>query len=190
MFTIRPIILHFALWVLLAPLFILEAQALDQLLQTMALQDSLHVRTALAEVTAERLSVRGPELRYEFQSVSGQRISAMNTSGWGETWIPVSLETWQHAQQHKQIEVIYLPERPQANQPVGRVGSPIGDSAFSWGFFLLIDLVWVAETIMIAANFLRCQIAAERRQPTRVRFWRTVPVPTAIDKYVNGRGGL
>jgi hypothetical protein len=33
---------------------------------------------------------------------------------------------------------------------------------------------------MIAANFLRCQIAAERRIPTRIRFWRTIPVPVSI----------
>jgi hypothetical protein len=180
MFTIRPIMLHFVLWVVLAPLFVLEAQALDQLLQTMALQDALRVRMALAEVTAERVGTRGPELRYEFWAAGGQRVAAMNTSGWGETWIPVSDETWQHAQQHKQINVIYLPEHPEANQPIGRVGSPIGDSAFSWGFFLLADLVWLAETIMIAANFLRCQIAAERRIPTRIRFWRTIPVPVSI----------
>jgi hypothetical protein len=48
---------------------------------------------------------------------------------------------------------------------------------------LLADLLWLAETIMIAANFLRCQTAAERRIPTRVRFWQTIPVRTATEQY-------
>lgn len=184
MFTIRPIILHFGLWVLLAPLFIVEIQALDQLLYTIALQDAQRVRVAFADVTAARLSSRGPELRYQFQtSASSEPIAAMNTSGWGETWIPVSNETWHQAQKQQQIRVLYLPEKPQANQPVGRVGSPIGDSAYSWGLFLIVDLLWIAETVMIARNFLHCQTAAERRVPTRMRFWQTVAVPTAIERY-------
>jgi hypothetical protein len=184
-FTVRPVVLHFALWVLLAPLFLLEARALEQLAQTLALQDTARIRRTLAEVTAERSGPSGPEIRYQF-TIAGrtERFAAMNTAGWGEPWVPLSPAAWERAhRQNGLVEVVYLPENPAANQPVARAGYPIGDSAFSWSLFLIVDLIWLVETTLMIRNFLRCQTAAERREACRMRFWRTAQLPTAIDRY-------
>jgi hypothetical protein len=184
MFTVRPVLGHFLLWLALAPLFFFEAQALDQLFQTIALQDSNRVRFVQAEVTDQRHGSRGYELRYQFQVAgSDQTFHAMNTSGWGEVWIPVTHEVWAAAARGEPIRVAYLPEHPAANQPVGRVGYPIGDSAFSWVLFVLVDLIWLAETCFLVINFQRCLAAVERREEFRGRFWRSQRLPTAIEHY-------
>jgi hypothetical protein len=107
----------------------------------------------------------------------------MNTSGWGETWVPVTNEVWAQAQRGERITVRYLPEAPSANQPAGRVGYPIGDSAFAWGLFVLVDLAWLAESTLMVVNYVRCQVAAERREDLQIRFWRTARRPTAIEQY-------
>jgi hypothetical protein len=184
MFTIRPVLAHFALWLMLAPLFFFEAQALDQLLHTIALQDPQRVRIVQAEVTDQRQGSRGYELRYQFRLAGvAEPFQAMNTSGWGEVWIPVTPEVWAAAARGEPIQVAYLPEHPAANQPVGRVGYPIGDSAFSWALFVLVDLIWIVETCMIVINFQRCLAAVERREEFRGRFWRSQRLPTAIERY-------
>ena len=54
MFHIRPVIPHFILWTVLAPFFLLELRALEQLQQTLALQEGLRVHIVMAEVTAQR----------------------------------------------------------------------------------------------------------------------------------------
>lgn len=184
MYSVRPIMMHFALWGLLAPLFLLELRALSQLNATIALQDRSRVRTVLAAVTEDRHGSRGPEIRYEFQVAGwGEQFRAMNTAGWGEAWIPISEEAWREVGRQRQIMVVYLPESPAANQPIGRVGYPIGDSAFAWALFLLADLAWLFETAGIIRNYLRCQTLAERREERRLRFWRTVRLPTATERY-------
>jgi hypothetical protein len=185
MFRIRPIIPHFLLWMLLAPFFLLELRALEQLQQTLMLQEGQYVATTLAEITAQRMGTHGPEVQYQFHTAGAdESIGPMNTSGWGETWVPVSESAWQEAQDTGQISVAYLPSYPQANQPLGRVGSPVGDSIFSWLLFLALDLVWLAESLVIIRNYLRSQVAAERRLHSRIRFWHTDALPSAHERYL------
>ncbi|HEU5085827.1 MAG TPA: hypothetical protein VFT99_00230 [Roseiflexaceae bacterium] len=188
-YTVRPVVRDFVIWLLLAPLFFFEAQALTQLQYTLELQNQARVARALADVTATRMSARGPEIRYEFQVGNGARIRAMNTSGWGDTWVPISRDAWQRLQDSgDRIEVIYLPDAPQANQPVGRAGYPIGDSAFGWTMFALLDLVWLAETVQLVRNYARALANAERREPIRQRFWRAVPVVSPYDRALRRLG--
>jgi hypothetical protein len=171
------------IWLLFAPLFLLEARALLQLQHALALQDGQRVEHAIAHVTAERVGSRGPEIRYEFQLRGhATRIPAMNTSGWGETWIPISSDVWQRIQQgNRSVEVVYLPEAPEANQPVGRVGYPIGDSVFSWSMFVIFDMIWLFETLQLIRNYARALTNAERRVRTRLRFWRSEPASASYD---------
>jgi hypothetical protein len=188
-FSVRPVAVHFLVWLILAPLAVFEMRALEQLRQTIALQEQLHVGVALADVIDQRLSARGPEVRYEFR-VAGRMTSvpAMNTSGWGKAWIPISKEAWDEMlDEGGRIPVRYLPENPEANQPVGRVGSPIGDSMLSWALFLFVDIIWAVELTVVVINYLRCQVAAERREGCRLRFWQTVRQPSAIERYTRSQ---
>lgn len=188
MYTVRPIAHHFVFWLLLAPLFLLEARALEQLAQTLALQDGTHTRTVLADITAHHMGSRGPEIRYQFQvQGSTERYTEMNTAGWGVTWVPVSAEAWAAAEQSGKIPVKYLPEDPRANQPVERLGHPIGDSLFSWIVFLFVDLIWLFETCVMLSNYVRCLVAAERRQPARLRFWKSRQLPSVLERHYRQR---
>ncbi len=188
-YTVRPLVHHFALWVLLAPIFLFEAQALEQLVGVVALQDAGHTRAAVARVEELRDGARGPEVRYSFSAPGRpERFTSLGTAGWGETWVPLSEEAARQAASGR-LMVLYLPESPAINQPLGRAGHPIGDSALSWALFLAADLAWAAESLMIVLNFQRCLAAAERREERRLRFWRTAPLPTAVDRYRGLRAG-
>jgi hypothetical protein len=180
-YKVRPVLRDLAIWILLAPLFVLEARAFDQVRQTWALQDAGRVQHVLATVTAERAGARGPEVRYTFMLGDRRRsYVAMNTAGWGEAWVPISNEAWKRITQRAgQIDVMYLPEAPEANQPIGRVGYPLGDSAFGWAMFAIFDFIWLFETSQLARNYVRALVAAERRERLRIRFWRTLPVAPA-----------
>lgn len=183
MFHIRPVIPHFILWTVLAPFFLLELRALEQLQQTLALQEGLRVHIVMAEVTAQRHRAPAHEVRYQFRTAGrSEAVEPMNTAGWGETWVPVNDAAWNEARTTGRIRVAYLPENPQANQPLGRAGSPIGDSAFSWLLFLALDLVWLTESAIMIRNYLRSQTAAERRQISTMRFWRTAESPAAHEQ--------
>lgn len=175
MFTVRPVLRHFVLWLALAPLFLAETYALQTFEQVLALQNEQGVATALARITAHRPTPQGEEIRYEFQ-VPGrpETFHAADMTRWGSLWVPVGAEVWQAAQRNgRQISVTYLPENPWVNQAAGRQGYPLGDSFLTWLFFLGIDLIWLTETWFIARNYLRCQVAVERRQAERMRFWES-----------------
>ena len=172
-YTIRPVLRDFVVWLLLAPLFFFEAQALTQLQYTLELQNGARVTRALADVTATRMSARGPEIRYEFQVGNGAPIPAMSTSGWGDTWVPISRDAWQRLQDNGgRIEVVYLPDAPQANQPIGRTGYPM----------------WLVESVQLVRNYARALANAERRKPVRQRFWRAVPVASPYDQVLRRMG--
>lgn len=179
MFSVRPIVQHFILWILLAPLFLAEAYALREFLQVLALQDANRTEHVQAQVIDWRADVNGTEVRYQFQldgSSQQYMATSMNALG-GAVWVPISQQVWEHARQQGQhLTVTYLRDNPWINQPDGRIGSPISDSFLAWGLFLVFDLLWVAEALWIMRNYLVCQAAAERREPLQIRFWRSVPV--------------
>ncbi len=174
MFVVRPVIWHFLWWALLAPLLLIEFTALHTLQETLALRDPARAQTAIAEAELQRDSGREPVVRYRFKVPGDQTwYSASDMIGRRELWTPLTPDAATQARRGGQISVTYLPENPWANQPVGRAGNPVVDSFAFWAMFLLIDLVWLAETLAIARNYLRCLHAAERREIMRFRFWRS-----------------
>lgn len=177
MFAVRPVIWHFLWWALLAPLLLIEFAALHTLQDTLALRDPTRAQTTVAEAELQRDRGREPVVRYRFQVPGDQTwYSASDTIGRRELWTPLTADAAAQAQRDQQIAVTYLRENPWANQPIGRAGDPVVDSFAFWAMFALIDLLWLAETIVIARNYLRCLLAAERREVTRFRFWRSVRV--------------
>ncbi|MFO7169285.1 MAG: hypothetical protein DIU80_014770 [Chloroflexota bacterium] len=174
MFVLRPIPHHFVIWLLLAPLLLMEVYTLDSFLRLVALQDASRARTALAEVVEHRSGSRGPEIRYRF-GVAGSPATyhARSPLSSSSQWVPISPAAWEQAQRTGSIPVRYLPEDPWTNQPAGRVGHPVADSFCLWGLFLIFDLIWVAESYLIARNFARCLAMVERREPYRTRFWES-----------------
>ncbi len=179
MFTVRPILHHFILWLLLAPLFLVEAYALREFLQLLALQDPSRTQQVQAQVTAWRSGADGIEVRYQFHlDGNPQQYTATSINAFGGTvWVPINQQVWQRARQHGQhVMVTYLRNNPWINQPNGRVGSPLSDSFLAWVLFLVFDLLWIAETMWIVRNYVLCQAAAERREERHMRFWRSVPV--------------
>lgn len=175
MFVVRPVAIHFAWWLILAPLLLIELRAFHALQETIALQDSSRARHAIAQVTDSVDRAHGADIRYQFQ-VPGDPTwySAADAIGRRNLWMSVSDAAIETARQREgRIEVSYLPENPWANQPSGQAGNPVADGAGGWLLFLLLDVVWLGETFLLARNYLRCLLAAERQQPCHVRFWRT-----------------
>ncbi|NOK60012.1 MAG: hypothetical protein GFH27_549291n205 [Chloroflexi bacterium AL-W] len=172
-FVIRPVLHHFILWIVLAPIFFLEAHALHMLTQTMALQNTNRTREIIAEVVDSRMRASGPQIRYQFSLPDDTtRYTPIGSSGLSKTWIPVTQEVWQETQQRNgTVPVVYLADNPHVSQPVGRVGYPVVDSLLHWAVFLVFDLVWLTEMFIIIRNFLRSQAAVERRMVQRFRFW-------------------
>lgn len=190
MFVLRPVPHHYVVWLLLAPLLLVEMHTFDALLLVVALQDSGRARTALAQVVEHRAGAQGPEIRYQF-GAGGAQYFARDGLGGSSLWVPINEAAWSEAQRSGHIRVRYLPEDPWTNQPVGLVGHPVANSICMWGLFLLLDLAWVAETIVIARNFARCQAMVERRQPYRLRFWesrRVVDRRYEIESWETSRG--
>lgn len=175
MFSVRPVVWHFIWWLILAPLLLLELRALDSLREQIALYDSERIQRVRAEVTGQRDEGVRAMVRYRFV-LSGDptTYSASDMVGRHELWIPVEPAALPRIEREKRIEVAYLPENPWVNQPINRSGNPVADGVAGWLLFVLLDLVWVGETFLIVRNFLRCTTAAERRQPIRMRFWRSV----------------
>ncbi|MEN9937902.1 MAG: hypothetical protein RLZZ387_4481 [Chloroflexota bacterium] len=178
MFVLRPVPHHFAIWLLLAPLLLVEMYTLDALQRVVVLQSPGHARTALAEIVERRDGAQGPEVRYRFR-VPGreEQYFARGAIGGGGVWVPISQAALADATQRGELRVVYLPEDPWTNQPVGRLGHPVADSFCLWGLFLLFDLVWVAESFVIARNYVRAQAMVERRTPHRARFWESRRIP-------------
>ena len=179
MFSVRPVLQHFVLWLLLAPLFLAEAYALREFLQLLALQDTSRTQQVQAQIIAWRIGANGTEVRYQFQlDGSPQQYTATSMNAFGGTvWVPISQQVWQRArQQGHRLTVTYLRDNPWINQPDGRIGSPISDGFLAWGLFLVFDLLWIAEAIWIVRNYLLCQAAAERRESRQMRFWRSMLV--------------
>lgn len=175
MFAVRPVFWHFIWWMLLAPLLLVELRALDGLRETLALRDAERARSVVAEVTEQRQSGIEHVIRYRFRLAGDPTwYSATDMFGRRDLWVPLEEQRAQQARRARMITVNYLPENPWANEPQGRAGNPVADSVASWLLFLLVDLLWLAETFLIARNYLHCQVAAERQQPARMRFWRSI----------------
>ncbi|GAB4206604.1 MAG: hypothetical protein OHK0022_33880 [Roseiflexaceae bacterium] len=181
MFAVRPVLRHFLLWIALAPLFLIETYALKTFLQLLDLQSGRGTAVAVATITEQRRGPQGDEVRYTF-SVPGrtERYHAVDLTRWSNLWIPLGPEAERQARASGTIEVTYLRDNPWVNQVVGRRGYPLGDSFLTWLFFLVIDLVWLAETFVILRNYAYCQVAVERRQPQRLRFWESRHVPRGV----------
>jgi hypothetical protein len=172
-YVLRPVPHHFLVWLLLAPLLLVEVYTLDALARVVALQDPARARVAQAEVLEHRDGPTGPEVRYRFHVPGGREsFFARGTLGASNLWVPISPEAWRAARGGT-LPVAYLPEDPWTNQPLGRRGHPVADSFCLWGLFLLFDMVWVAESFVIARNFVRAQAMVERRVPSRMRFWES-----------------
>lgn len=177
MFAVRPVIWHFLWWALLAPLLLLELRALHELEQQLALRDGMRVEHVLATVTGYRNNGPNAMIRYHFQRAGDSMVySPTDLIGRRDLWMPVDSAVGLQARREKTIDVTYLVENPWANQPRGRIGNPVADGFAGWVLFLLVDLAWVGETFLIVRNFLRCLLAAERQQPVRMRFWRSIRV--------------
>jgi len=173
-FVLRPIPHHFALWLLLAPLLLLEIYTLDALTRVVALQNPANAQIVPARVIEQRDGPRGPEVRYAFRLPGrAEEFSARGALGRGSLWVPVTTDAFSGVERSGVIPVRYLPEDPWTNQPVGRLGYPVADSFCLWGLFLLLDLVWVGESALIVRNFLHTQVAVERRVSHRGRFWES-----------------
>ncbi|HEU4328786.1 MAG TPA: hypothetical protein VFS21_36950 [Roseiflexaceae bacterium] len=181
MFAVRPVLRHFLLWIALAPLFLIEMGALKTFLQLLDLQAGRGTVVVVAAVTDRRRGPQGEEVRYSF-SVPGrsERYHAVDLTRWSNLWIPLGPEAGQRARAEDTIEVVYLRDNPWVNQAVGRRGYPLGDSFLTWLFFLVIDLLWLAESFVILRNYAYCQVAVERRQPQRLRFWESRRVRTEL----------
>lgn len=174
MFTIRPVFRHFVLWLVLAPIILLEIKALARVFDLLALQQSQGARHTIAEVIDYREGPTMVEIRYRFQIPGDPNAyTATDVIGRTDLWIPISQRIGQAVQAQRQIQVTYLPHNPWINIPEGRLGRILEDSAAIWVMFLIFDLVWFTETFILLRNFKRCIVAAERRQPVRMRFWRT-----------------
>jgi hypothetical protein len=181
MFVLRPVPHHFLIWLFLAPLLLVEVYTLDALLRVVALQVPGHARVALAEVLDHRSTARGPEIRYQFHLPGGdETFFARGTIGRSNLWVPISEAAWAEAARKGAVRVAYLPEDPWTNQPIGRLGHPVADSFCLWGLFLLLDMVWLAESFVIARNFVQAQAMVERRVPHRIRFWESRRVPNRL----------
>lgn len=165
----------------------LEWRAFTQLQYALRLKNESRIAYTMAQVINQRMSTEGPVIRYSFQIPGrGEVFEAMRTSGWGDAWVPISETAWQQAQQDNgHILVAYIPEHPEANEPIGRAGNPIGDSAFSWAFFALVDLLWLADSWVMLRNYSRCLQYSERRVPIRMSFWKSVALPTATEQYAS-----
>ncbi len=175
MFAVRPVFRHYLLWLMLAPVFLIEAYTLHLFVQTLALNDADRTATATAQVEDVRPGASGTEVRYRF-SVVGRPESFFPTDLLGQTnrWIPIDAPTAARAMRSGTVEVRYLPENPWVHRATGRLGSPLADSFFTWGLILLVDVVWVAETLIILRNYAYAQASAERQQVAQFRFWRTI----------------
>jgi hypothetical protein len=169
---------HYIWWLLLAPLLLVEVHALHTWLDFSDLLDSDRSRRVTATVVGYRDTARSYYVRYQFQVDGDQtNFSASDLIGRTDLWVSVTPEAYERAkQQSNQLDVLYLADKPWINQPLEVAGSPLMNLVGAWLIFLVIDLLWVVETVVIGRNFLRCQLAAERREQVQLRFWRTVAV--------------
>jgi hypothetical protein len=176
-YTVRPIVPHFLLWLALAPLFLVEFRVFEELLERRALVDPARVRHAVAEIVDTRESANGGDVRFRFQVPGdGHWYSGSDLLGQRGTWTPITREAREHALANGQrLDVAYLPENPWANRLSGQAGDPLAGSIASWAFFLIFDLLWLYESFVLLRNYVRCQTLAERRQPARLRFWEVRP---------------
>lgn len=178
MFVLRPVPHHFLIWILLAPLLLVEVSTLDALLRVVALQDPARGQVALADVVERRDSERGTEVRYQFRLPGApQTFHARGALGGASVWVPLTPEAAAEAARSGTLPVRFLPEDPWTNQALGHAGQPVADGLLQWGLFLLIDMLWLAESAVIARNFARAQALVERRTPQRLRFWEFCYIP-------------
>lgn len=174
MFVLRPVPHHFLVWLLLAPLLLVEVYALDAFTRVIALQDPARARIVLAEVVEQRDGAQGPEIRYQFRLPGAEQpYFARGMFAPTSQWVPISAAVWANAARRGTVEVAYLPEDPWTNQLLGRQGYPVADSFCLWAVFLVFDLVWLFESFVVVRNFVHTQAMVERRTPHRVRFWES-----------------
>jgi hypothetical protein len=175
-FGVRPVWRHFILWVLLAPLLLVEAGALREFFDLRTLQDLMRTRRTTAQIVESRKEhMDTTEIRYRFQVPDDPTwYSHSDMTGRKSLWVSVNNSAWENARRNdSRIEVVYLPENPWVNQPVSLAGTPVLDSFCGWGLFFSYDLLWIFETVIIVRNYLRCRQAAESMRPLRVHFWES-----------------
>lgn len=182
MFRIQPVWRHFLWWLLLAPVLLVELQILDGWMHYKNLDDPNQTRTVEARITSSRDVTGGYEIRYVFAPTGSQReFSSSDILGRSDLWVKITPAAFQAAHLNgNRIPVTYLADNPWINQVTGSTSSMFYDLFGAWVLFLIIDLVWAGETILIARNFVHCTTAAERREVVRMRFWRTTPEPAHI----------
>lgn len=174
MFVVRPVPHHFLLWLLLAPLILVEIRALHLFTQALELQDAQHVQWAQATIVDHRIRSDGPQIRYQFWTPNDSTIyHPVGLAGFTARWVPITEQVWEQAQRSGSITVAYLPDNPWANQPVGQEFL-VENSFVTWTVFLIFDLIWLTEMGFIVRNFFAAQTAAERQIPQRFRYWRSV----------------
>lgn len=174
MYVVRPRVIHFASFFILLPLFIVEARALEEFIDTASLRDPSRTETVAAEVIDYRYFDAKDEIKYRFR-INGDETwySASDMTGRRELWIPIIKSAWAAAQQSQTIEVAYLPDDPWVNRPVEQAGHPLLDSLCGWGLLLLPDVVALFELTMIIRNFSRVRQAAQEGRFIRMRYWET-----------------
>jgi hypothetical protein len=175
LYVVRPIVRHFAGWVLLALLVLFEARAFQALANEFALHDPDRIARSVAQVTASRNESGDVEIQYRFQVGNNATwYSATDLTGRQNLWIAVTAPAWAEITgRNGLVEVVYLPQNPWANEPVGRAGDPIRDSVGMWLMILMVDAYSVYEGVQVVRQFVRCRDAAERGEPCRSRYWET-----------------
>jgi len=182
-FVVRPVLRHFALWLLLIPFILVELHIFDLFQQTLMLQDPTRARQTSATILDARAQNDGIDIRYTFQLSGDPTIyTASSLLGSSNSWTPITAQTWQQSSQQHRITVTYLPQNPWINQPDGTQSHPVATSLLTWIVFVLFDLLGLAETFVMVRNFLAAQVAVERRRVERFRFWQSRRLPSPYEQ--------
>ena len=174
MFVVRPILSHFSILLLIAPIFAGELYVGHWLYQMWELQTASHFETTMAEVTTYGTWGDAWGIKYHFQVPGDTNIYGAQSINYRDTWMPITNEAYEQIQQQSgKIAVKYLAHDPWLNQPIGRQGTPLTDGLLSWSCIVPFNLIGLVELFILARNYLRCRAAAERQTALRVRFWES-----------------
>jgi hypothetical protein len=174
-YRVRPVFWDFIPFVILLPIFIVEAWLLEGVFREIKVRDPSQIVIAKAEITEHKVgsNPREEDIHYRFQ-VEGDPTwySATDITGRRNLWIPITTAAWLNASQNGMtIPVAYALEDPWINRPVDQAGIPLGDSICLWSFVFVIDLVSFWEFFTIIRHYLRCRDAAKRGLYYRLRYW-------------------
>jgi len=178
MFVVRPVLKHFILWLALTPVFLLEAMALHEFFNALALRDPTRSQRVMAKVTEVRYNGSEVLVRYRFRVPGSlEWYTASDMTGRKNLWIQLKPNAWEQAQkQDNQIEIVYLPENPWVNRPTEQAESPVANALCLWFTFFAIDVIWFWETYHIVRDYTRCLDAAAERRACSTRFWEVCEV--------------